>query len=104
MKVLLFFLNLLALIGLLIFITVGFFYAVALFCVPFYATYRAFTEKDPSTKRRYTTTAIASTISFFLIAILALMLSKGAEQARERERQRLQQTTYTTCIVPSPFA
>lgn len=85
MRVLLFFFNLLASIGLLLLIGAGFFYGAALFCVPFYATYRSFTEKDPSTKRRYTTTAIASTISFFLIAILALMLSKGAEQARELE-------------------
>lgn len=101
MRVLLFFFNLLASIGLLLIIGAGFFYGAALFCVPFYATYRAFTEKEPSTKRRYTTTAIASAVFFFLVAILALMLSKGAEQARERER--LQQTTYTTCIVPSPF-
>ena len=82
----------------------GFFYVIALLCVPFYATYKAFTEKDPSTKRRYTTTAIASATTFFLIGILVLMLSKGAEQAKERERQRQQQTTYTTYIVPSPFA
>ena len=104
MRFLLFFFNLLASIGLLLLIGAGFFYGVALFCVPFYATYRAFTEKDPSTKRRYTTTAIASTVFFFLVAILALMLSKGEKQARERERQRQQQTTYTTSIVPSPFA
>lgn len=98
MKVLLIFFNLLASIGLLLLITAGLFYGIALLGVPFYATYRAFTEKEPTTKRRYTTTAIASAVFFFLIAILALMLSKGAEQARERER--LQQTTYTTCIVP----
>ena len=101
MKVLLIFFNLLASIGLLLLISAGLFYGIALLGVPFYATYRAFTEKEPTTKRRYTTTAIASAVFFFLIAILALMLSKGAEQARERER--LQQTTYTTCIVPSLF-
>ncbi|MFC2498061.1 preprotein translocase subunit SecG [Capnocytophaga granulosa] len=104
MRVLLFFFNILASIGLLLLVGAGFFYGAALFCVPFYATYRAFTEKDPSTKRRYTTTAIASAVFFFLVAILALMLSKGAEQAKERERQRQQKTTYTTYIVPSPFA
>ena len=104
MRVLLFFFNILASIGLLLLVSAGFFYGVALLCVPFYATYRAFTEKEPTTKRRYTTTAIASTVFFFLVAILALMLSKGEKQARERERQRQQQTTYTTCIVPSPFA
>ena len=95
MKVLLIFFNLLASIGLLLLISAGFFYGIALLCVPFYATYRAFTEKEPITKRKYTTTAIASAVFFFLIAILTLMLSKGAE------RERLQQTTYyTTCIVP----
>ncbi|EKY10376.1 hypothetical protein [Capnocytophaga sp. oral taxon 380] len=99
MKVLLIFFNLLASIGLLLLISAGLFYGIALLGVPFYATYRAFTEKEPITKRKYTTTAIASAVFFFLIAILTLMLSKGAEQARERER--LQQTTYyTTCIVP----
>lgn len=98
MRVLLFFFNLLASIGLLLLISAGFFYGIALLCVPFYATYRAFTEKEPTTKRRYTSTAIASAITFFLIGIFVLMLSKGAEQTRERAR--LQQTTYTTCIVP----
>ena len=100
MKVLLFFLNLLAFIGLLIFITVGFFYAVALFCVPFYATYRALTEKEPYTKRKYTTTAIASTITLFLIGLLSLMLSKGAQQERERAKE---QTTYTISITRESY-
>ncbi|WP_314083915.1 preprotein translocase subunit SecG [Capnocytophaga gingivalis] len=100
MRVLLFFFNLLASIGLLLLVSAGFFYGVALLCVPFYATYRAFTEKEPTTKRRYTTTAIASATTFFLIGILSLMISKGIQKQREEE----QQTTYTTCIVPSPFA
>lgn len=100
MRVLLFFFNLLASIGLLLLVSAGFFYGIALLCVPFYATYKAFTEKDSSTKRRYTTTAIASAITFFLIGILSLMISKGIQKQHEEE----QRTTYTTCIVPSPFA
>ena len=100
MRVLLFFFNILASIGLLLLVSAGFFYGVALLCVPFYATYRAFTEKEPTTKRRYTTTAIASATTFFLIGILSLMISKGIQKRREEE----QQTTYTTFIVPSPFA
>ena len=100
MRVLLFFFNLLASIGLLLLVSAGFFYGVALLCVPFYATYRAFTEKEPTTKRRYTTTAIASATTFFLIGILSLMISKGIQKQREEERR----TTYTTCIIPSLFA
>ena len=100
MRVLLFFFNLLAFIGLLLLIGAGFFYGVALLCVPFYATYKAFTEKESSTKRRYTTTAIASATTFFLIGILSLMISKGIQKQREEE----QRTTYTTCIVPFLFA
>ena len=52
MRVLLFFFNILASIGLLLLVSAGFFYGVALLCVPFYATYRAFTEKEPTTKKK----------------------------------------------------
>ena len=44
-------------------------------------------------RKRYTFSAIASAITFFLIGILALMISKGIQ--KDREEQRLQQLQET---------
>ena len=62
----------------------GFFYAILILSIPLYATYRAFTDKDPVIRKRYTFSAIVSAITFFLIGILALMISKGIQKDRRR--------------------
>ena len=81
--------NALSAIGIFLLVIAGFFYAILILSIPLYATYRAFTDKDPVIRKRYTFSAIASAITFFLIGILALMISKGIQ--KDREEQRLQQ-------------
>ena len=81
--------NALSAIGIFLLVIAGFFYAILILSIPLYATYRAFTDKDPVIRKRYTCSAIASAITFFLIGILALMISKGIQ--KDREEQRLQQ-------------
>ena len=83
------FYNALSAIGIFLLVIAGFFYAILILSIPLYATYRAFTDKDPVIRKRYTFSAIASAMTFFLIGILALMISKGIQ--KDREEQRLQQ-------------
>lgn len=78
MRVLMVILNIMAFFGGIILIFGGLFYVIAVCCVPFYATYRAFTEKHPDEKRRYTIVSIASSFTFFMCFLLALAMSKGS--------------------------
>lgn len=75
MRILMVIFNILAFFGGFLLLFWGGFYATAILCVPFYATFRAITEKEPTTKKRYTIVSIASSFTLLMCILLTFLMS-----------------------------
>lgn len=75
MRILMIVFNVFAFLGGFLLLFWGAFYVIALLCVPFYATFRAITEKEPATKKQYTIVSVTSSFTFLMCGILALLMS-----------------------------